>query len=47
MVADDQVADMYRIKRPDGSLSDMCNLSRARDAARMLTEVSRPTKRIK
>ena len=29
---------MYRIKRPDGSLSDMVNLTRARDALRSFDE---------
>ena len=31
---------MYRIKRPDGSLSDMANLTRCRDALRSLDEAA-------
>jgi hypothetical protein len=27
---------MYRVRRPDGSLTDMLNLTRARDAAQIL-----------
>ncbi len=33
VVADSTYADMWRIALADGSVSDMCNLSRARDAA--------------
>jgi hypothetical protein len=29
---------MYRVRRPDGSLTDMVNLTRARDAARCFAE---------
>jgi hypothetical protein len=29
---------MYRVRRPDGSLTDMVNLSRARDAAQVFAE---------
>jgi hypothetical protein len=31
---------MYRIRRPDGSLTDMVNLTRARDAARCFLEAT-------
>jgi hypothetical protein len=31
---------MYRIKRPDGSLSDMANLTRCRDALRSFDEAA-------
>ena len=30
---------MYRVRRPDGSITDMVNLGRARDAARNLASV--------
>jgi len=30
---------MYRVRRPDGSITDVVNLSRARDAARNLAWV--------
>jgi hypothetical protein len=33
---------MYRIRRPDGSLSDMVNMTRAKDALRSLDERRRP-----
>jgi hypothetical protein len=29
---------MYRVRRPDGSFTDMVNLTRARDAARHFAE---------
>jgi hypothetical protein len=31
---------MYRIRRPDGSLSDMANLTRCRDALRGFDEAA-------
>jgi hypothetical protein len=31
---------MYRVRKPDGSLTDMVNLTRARDAARTLALIS-------
>jgi hypothetical protein len=34
VVADKEWSGMYRVRRPDGSLTDMVNLTRARDAAR-------------
>jgi hypothetical protein len=33
-VADKEWSGMYRVRRSDGSLTDMVNLTRARDAAR-------------
>jgi hypothetical protein len=39
VVPDAEYADMYRVRRPDGSLSDMTNLARANDAARMLADL--------
>lgn len=36
IVQDDRYPSMWRIRRPDGSLTDMVNISRARDAARGL-----------
>jgi hypothetical protein len=32
IVPDAKYPSMYRLRRPDGSLSDMVNLSRAKDA---------------
>jgi hypothetical protein len=37
-VPDPDEPKMYRGRRPDGSLSDMLNLTRARDAARCLAD---------
>jgi hypothetical protein len=34
IVPDAKYPGMWRVRRPDGSLSDMVNLTRARDAAR-------------
>jgi hypothetical protein len=36
IVPDATYAGMYRIRKPDGTLSDMVNLTRARDALRVL-----------
>ena len=36
---------MYRVRRPDGSLTDMVNLTRAGDAARALAEHEQATRR--
>jgi hypothetical protein len=36
--------DMFRIAWPDGQLSDMCNLSRARDAAVAIAERGPPAR---
>ena len=36
IVPDGQWPDMWRVKRPDGSVTDMVNLSRARDAAKAI-----------
>lgn len=33
VVPDEQHPTLWRVRRPDGSLSDMVNLSRAKDAA--------------
>jgi hypothetical protein len=38
IVPDAKWPGMYRIKRPDGSLTDMVNLTRARDALRAVME---------
>jgi len=38
IVVDSKRPGMYRIKRPDGSLSDIVNLTRARDALRSFDE---------
>jgi len=38
IVPDEHWPGMYRIRRPDGSLSDMLNLTRARDALRSMLE---------
>jgi hypothetical protein len=40
IVPDPKGPGMYRIKRPDGSLSDMANLTRCRDALRGFDEGS-------
>jgi hypothetical protein len=37
IVPDTKWAGMYRIRRPDGSLSDMVNLTRAKDALAEMT----------
>jgi hypothetical protein len=39
VVADPEWPKMYRVRRPDGSLTDTVNLTRARDAARELARV--------
>jgi hypothetical protein len=36
VVPDPDWPKMYRVRHPDGSLSDVVNLSRARDAAKSL-----------
>jgi hypothetical protein len=36
VIPDNEYAGMWRIRWPDGRLSDMANLSRAKDAARVL-----------
>ena len=33
VVADERYPGMYRVRTPDGALSDMVNLTRAKDAA--------------
>ena len=40
VVPDPNWPNMYRLRRPDGSLTDMVNLTRARDAARALCGTS-------
>jgi len=40
IVPDDRSPDMFRLRRSDGSLTDMVNLTRARDALRALAEAS-------
>jgi hypothetical protein len=37
IVPDDRWPGMYRIRLPDGRLTDMLNLTRARDALRAMT----------
>jgi len=41
IVPDEHWPGMYRIKRPDGSLSNMANLTRCRDALRSFDEAAR------
>jgi hypothetical protein len=41
IVPDGVYPGMYRVRLPDGTLSDMVNLTRARDAARALAERER------
>ena len=36
VVLDGKYPDMWRVQRPDGSLTDMVNLTRAKDAAMAL-----------
>lgn len=38
IVTDAQYPCMYRVRTPDGRLSDMTNLTRAREIARVLNE---------
>jgi hypothetical protein len=38
VVPDSDWPGMYRVRRPDGSLSDMATLTRARDAARYFAD---------
>jgi len=40
IIPDAKYPGMYRIRRPDGSLSDMVNLTRARDALRSMLEAA-------
>ena len=40
IVPDSKWPGMYRIRRPDGSLSDMANLTRCRDALRSFDEAA-------
>jgi predicted nucleic acid-binding Zn ribbon protein len=40
IVSDTKWPGMHRIKRPDGSLSDMANLTRCRDALRSFDEAA-------
>jgi hypothetical protein len=39
VVPDPDWPKMYRVRRPDGSLTDLVNLTRARDAAREFARV--------
>jgi hypothetical protein len=41
VVPDPEWPAMYRVQRPDGTLTDMVNLTRARDAARYYAELER------
>ena len=43
VIPDDEYAGMWRIRWPDGQLSDMVNLTRAKDAARVLAMRDLPT----
>lgn len=50
VVPDERYPNMWRVRRPDGSLSDMVNLTRAKDAAvgmldRDLRQAVRPSDR--
>jgi hypothetical protein len=38
IVEDDKYREMWRVRRPDGSLTDMVNRARAKDAALRLAE---------
>lgn len=40
VVPDAKLPGMYRVRRPDGSLSDMVNLTRAKDTAQQFAEVA-------
>jgi hypothetical protein len=40
VVPDEKWPGMYRLRRPDGSLSDMANLTRIKDALRVQDEGS-------
>ena len=42
VVADPMSAGMYRIQAPDGTLSDLANLTRIKDAAEVLAERGPP-----
>jgi hypothetical protein len=42
IVSDAKWPEMYRVKRADGSLSDMVNLTRAREALASFAERQRP-----
>jgi hypothetical protein len=42
IVADERWPGMYRLRLPDGSLTDMVNLTRARDALASLEDAGRP-----
>jgi hypothetical protein len=42
VIPDGDWLGMYRVRRPDGSLTDMLNLSRARDAARHFADQAQP-----
>lgn len=44
VVPDDEWPDMFRNAWPDGSLSDMTNLSRAKDAAQAIAERGPPAR---
>jgi hypothetical protein len=41
IVPDARLPGMYRIRRPDGTLTQMVNLKRAKDALRALDDVHR------
>ena len=42
VVPDRDWPGMYRVRRPDGSVTDMVNLTRARDAARHFADQVQP-----
>lgn len=42
IVVDERWSGMYRLRLPDGSLSDMVNLARARDALASLEDARQP-----
>jgi len=47
VIPDDTWAGMYRVHWPGGTISDMCNLSRARDAAFTAAARGRDWQRLK
>jgi hypothetical protein len=46
VVPDKEWRGMYRVRKPDGRLTDMVNLTRARDAARCFAEQERQQERL-
>jgi len=46
VVPDETYAGMWRIQHPDGTLSDMVNLARAKDAATLIAARSVPNPKL-